>query len=304
MKALAQFVMRGRSQAALVATVCAMLSLILPLFGLISSAVVALVTLRGGVREGALVVALAALACGVIAALALGAPLVSVALLVLLWLPVWGLAALLRLSRSLALTLQVGAVAGLVVVLIIRLLLDDPAAAWLSLLQPLQDALVKDGMVEPEAAEAVIGEVARWMTGTVAAALVLQWLVGLFIGRWWQALLYNPGGFGEEFRLLRLSRWLGVAGLVLLVAIGFQRGAGPVSDVLLVLSVLWLFQGLAVIHALHRNRGLSVGWLVGIYCLLVLFMPHAELLVACIGLVDIGADIRARLITRPSAPED
>ena len=48
MKALAGFIMRGHSQAALVATTAALLSLLMPLFGPLSAAAVVLVILRIG----------------------------------------------------------------------------------------------------------------------------------------------------------------------------------------------------------------------------------------------------------------
>jgi hypothetical protein len=302
MQALARFVMRGYPQAALAAALTAGISLLLPLLGLLSSAVVALVTLRLGVKDGAAVGALAAALLGGLCALILGSPWPAVASLLVLWLPAWGLAALLRASRSLDLTVLAGGLAGVAAVLLVHVLTQDPAAFWLGLLGPFQETLVKDGIVDEAGARALFGELARWMTGAFAAALVLQWLAGLFIGRWWQAALYNPGGFGAEFRGLRLHRGLAVAGLLLLGAIALVKGPGLFPDLLTVLAPLWLLQGLAVIHQLHRAHRAHLGWLVGLYALLVLLMPRAELLVACLGLVDGWADIRARLGARPAPP--
>jgi Predicted membrane protein (DUF2232) len=299
MKALAQFIMRGYPQAALVAAASALLSLLLPVLGLVSGAVIGLVTLRRGVREGALLCLFATLAVALLGALSLGSPWTALGTLLLLWLPVWVLAALLRISRSLSLTLAAAGVIGALIVLLTHALVADPAAGWLTLTAPLREVLVRDGIAEPEAGEALFAAIARWMTGAFAAALVLQWLLGLFIGRWWQALLYNPGGFGEEFRALRLHRALGAVGLALLVAVGLVRGPGLVADLLIVLAPLFFLQGLAVIHQLLRGRGLHPGWLFGLYVALVLFMPHAELLVACLGLVDVWADVRARLARGP-----
>jgi hypothetical protein len=299
MKALAGFIMRGYLQAALVAAAGALLSLLLPLFGLVSGAVIALFTLRRGLREGALLGGLATLGVGLLGTLALGSPWPALGTLLVLWMPVWGLAALLRLSRSLSLTVAAAGLAGGLVVLLIHALVVDPAAGWLELMTPFSELLVRDGVVEPLAAEALFGAIARWMTGAFAAALVLQWVLGLFLGRWWQALLYNPGGFGQEFRDLHLQRVLGIGGLVLLALIGLFRGPGLVPDLLIVLMPLYLLQGLAVIHQVHGARGLHPGWLFGLYVLLVVFMPHAELLVACLGFVDIWADFRSRLTSGP-----
>lgn len=299
MTALAGFIMRGYAQAALVAAASALLSLLLPPLGLVSGAVVALFTLRRGLREGALLAGLATLGVGLLGALALGSPWPALGTLLILWLPVWGLAALLRASRSLSLTVAAAGIMGALIVLAIHTLAADPTAGWLELMTPFREVLVRDGVVEPEAAEALFGAIARWMTGAFAAALVLQWVLGLFLGRWWQALLYNPGGFGQEYRDLRLPRVLGIAGLVLLALMALIRGPGLIPDLLIVITPLYLLQGLAVLHQVHGARDLHAGWLFGLYVLLVVFMPHAEILVACLGLVDIFGDFRSRLARGP-----
>jgi uncharacterized protein YybS (DUF2232 family) len=49
--------------------------------------------------------------------------------------------------------------------------------------------------------------------------------------------------------------------------------------------VLYLFQGLASVHKTVAAKNMPRGWLVMMYVLL-LFVPQAVLLVACLGLVD------------------
>jgi hypothetical protein len=137
------------------------------------------------------------------------------------------------------------------------------------------------------------------MTGAFAAALVAQLLFGLFIARWWQALLYNPGGFGEEFRDLRLGRPFGVIVLLLLALLPFGDGASLTANLLLIPGVLLLLQGLAVAHQVRALKQARQAWLVGLYILMILFMPQTLILIACVGLVDIWADIRSRIA--PSA---
>ena len=58
MRFLASMAMRGRSQAVMAATVLAILALPLPPLSILSAAVVALVTLRRGIREGLLILGL------------------------------------------------------------------------------------------------------------------------------------------------------------------------------------------------------------------------------------------------------
>jgi hypothetical protein len=303
MKAIATFVMRGPSQAALVAAVMALLSILVPPLGLISAASVGLATLRNGPAYGLIVSGVATVGMGALAWLALGSPLPVVGVLLLLWVPVLALSVVLRSTRSLGLAAQVAGGLGILIILIAHVTMDDPAATWLGILEPFREALVKDGVVTEQASAAVFAELAGWMTGAFAAALVAQLLLGLFIARWWQALLYNPGGFGEEFRDLRLGRSFGVVALLLLAALPFFDGVGLAANMLLVLSVLLLLQGLAVAHQVRALKQARQAWLVGFYVVLILFMPQTLLLVACVGLVDIWADIRARVAaTRPPGP--
>jgi hypothetical protein len=302
MKPLARFITRGPAQAVLVAWGTGALSLLLPFVGLLSSATVALVTLRNGSGYGVKVSALAGLGCMVLCTLLLGSPWPALAVVLILWLPVWVLAAVLRFSRSLAFTAQVAGLVGAGAMLAIHVLVADPGRYWLRLMAPFQAALVKDGGLDADVAQALFASLTPWLTGAFAAALMLQVLLGLFIGRWWQAQVYNPGGFGADFRSFRLHPVFGIAGVSLAVAGGWFPGPGLITDLLLVLSPLWLMQGLAVIHQLHTERGAHRNWLVGFYVLLVAFMPRTLVLVACIGLVDIWADLRVRLGRRPDSP--
>lgn len=295
MQGLATYIMRGRSQAALVASATAVLSLMVPLLGLLSSAAVALVTLRKGSGEGLVVGAFAGLASGLLAFAALGSPLPAISFAVALWLPVWVLSVVLRRTRSLTLTIQLSSLIGLLIVLALRLGHADPAAYWTEILEPVRANLVQSQVIDGEGSQALVAQIARWMTGAFAATFYFQVLLALFLGRWWQSLLYNPGGFGEEFRDLRLTRGIGILGVGLLLVLLVRSESQSAADLLLLLAPLLFLQGLAVVHwlvdAFHGGRA----WLVGLYALLVLTMPHGEILISGLGLADIWMDVRARI---------
>lgn len=295
MRAIAGFIMRGRSQAALVAAVTALLSVIVPPVGLLSGAAVGLVSLRSGPSDGLAVSALATLGMGALAWLALGSPLPALGVLMMLWLPVLGLALVLRYSRSLGLTVQLAGAVGMLLTLLAYAFIPDPSAAWLEVLEPFRQALVRDGVLTDDASARVFSSVSSWMTGAVAAAVVAQLLLGLFLARWWQAVLYNPGGFGSEFRELRLSRSFGILTVLLLASLPLVGGVGLVANLLLVVGFLLLLQGLAVAHQVRALKKAHTGWLVGLYVLMVLLTSQTLILLACIGLVDIWADVRARV---------
>jgi len=297
-QSLASFTMRGRSQVTLVAAASAMLSLILPLVGLISSATIVLVTLRKGAEEGLIVGAFAGFAGGLLAFAALGSPLPAVGFVMMLWLPVWVLGLVLRQTRSLALTVQVAALFGLLVVAGIRLFTPDPAAYWMELLEPVRRSLVGSSVIDAAVSEQLVVQAARWMTGAFAATFYFQLLLALFLGRWWQALLYNPGGFAAEFRALRVRSGVAYPALGLVVVVLLLDEAMSATELLLLLVPLFFLQGVAIVHSLAHAYSAHRGWLIGFYGLLLLAMPYAEILVTGVGFLDSWVDLRARVAVR------
>lgn len=303
MLGLATFIMRGRSQAALVSAVFAVLSLLFPLAGMLSSATVALVALRQGPVEGLIVGLFAGLASGLFAFAALGSPAPALGFALALWLPVWVLALVLRNTRSQPLTVSLASIMGLMIILALRLGVGDPGAFWSELMEPVRQGLVESGLVTEAGGKDLIAEVARWMTGAFAATFYLQALLALFLGRWWQSLLYNPGGFGAEFRELRLSRGLGILSLLLMAWLLVDENNQWAADLLLLVTPMLLLQGLALIHWLVRTMQASRGWLIGVYALYLLAMPHAQVLTAGLGLADIWVDVRSRVRPRKVDPD-
>jgi len=297
-QSLASFTMRGRSQATLVAAAFAMLSLIVPLIGLISSAAIALVTLRKGADEGLVVGAFAGFAGGLLAFAALGSPLPAVGFVLMLWLPVWVLGLVLRQTQSLALTVQVAALFGLVVVAGIHLFTADPTAYWMELLEPIRRSLVGSSVIDAAVSDRLVVQAARWMTGAFAATFYFHLLLASFIGRWWQALLYNPDGFGAEFRALRMRSEVAYSALGLAAVVLLSDRATWATDLLLLLTPLFFLQGMAIVHSLAHAYSAHRGWLIGFYGLLLLVMPYAEILVTGFGFLDNWVDLRARVAAR------
>ena len=298
MLGLASFIMRGRSQAALVAAVFAILSLLFPLTGMLSSATLALATLRQGPVEGLLVGLFAGLASGLFAFAALGSPMPALGFALALWLPVWALAVMLRNSGSPALTVTTAGLMGLAILIGLKVGVADPAAYWAELMEPVRQGLIEGGILTDAEGQALILEVAQWMTGAFAATFYFQALLALFLGRWWQSLLYNPGGFGAEFRDLRLGKGLGVLGLALMAFILVMGENQWAADLLILITPLFLLQGLALIHWLVKAMQANRGWLIGLYALFLLALPHAQVLTAGLGLADIWVNVRAKVSPR------
>lgn len=298
MRNLAAYAMRGRLQAMMVASVAAALALLAPPLtsplGYVGGGVVALVALRQSAAEGMLVMAGGAAAAAVIAWPLTGQPVAVLVATLLLWLPVWLVARVLRATVSLPLAMDVATALTVAGVLGFHALTGDPAGWWRARLEPVITALMPGQEAQ---IESLLTLAADWMTALVAAGGLLGVLLCLFLGRWWQAVLYNPGGFGTEFRSLRSSRVLALGALIVW---GLTLVPGAVAwpllrELAVVLVVPLGLAGLAVVHGLVAARQGSSLWLVTLYLLLVFASPLAEMALAALGLVDSWANFRRRV---------
>lgn len=301
MKRLASFVMQGFSQSVMVTSVLAMLSLVFPLIGIPGTASVALVSLRQGPGAGAMTAGAATLACGLLMLLIFGNPLPALGFLLLQWLPIGFLALLLRGSRSLALTTQAGLGFGLLAVLVQYASLGNPAEFWREQLQPMAQRFVEAGLFDQAKGVEAVDQLSGMMCGVVAAGFLLQLLFSLYLARWWQAVLYNPGGFAAEFHQLRVHRAVGLlgAGVSAIWLIPDLDVPDAVNCLGTVIMSVFLLQGLAVAHGVFAGMKYPRRWLVATYAALLLFMPQMVMVLVTIGLLDVWIDFRTRYRPRP-----
>ena len=293
MRALADFVMRGRLQAALAVVVAAAL----PMLFWVGAAAGALVLLRRGLSD------------------ALGVVLWALLPTLLWWhfgeprplLVLFGslaLAVVLRASvswtRVLLASVVLGVLYGVVIDAVFGETVERNAAELLELMpQMLGDAYQQMGADDRARIGALLAPV---LTGLMAALLQLLSLLCLLLGRYWQALLYNPGGFGREFRAIRLPAPLAVT---LLVGVFLLPGLGIELAMLTPLcSVPLAFAGAALVHGLVAQQRLGRFWLVGMYVSLLLFMQLVYPLLVVLAVVDSLFDFRGRAGRDAPGPTD
>ncbi len=291
MKFLAEYVMRGRFQAITAVVGFAGLSLILQPLSLLSGAALALVTLRVGPGAGFFIMAVATAIVGALTAWAADSPYLSLAFAVGLWLPVWILAVVLRATINLPLTLLVGTGLSLGGVLLLYLWLGNPTVLWEQVL----DRLFSEAGMSTQM-EQLRGELARSLTSLFAVFWFINAVGALLLGRWWQAMLYNPGGFKKEFLALHLSRWPAWVTVALSVwAMVADGGVGTLPTDLAVVSLLpFAVAGISLVHAWVEYKNASGWWLVPIYVLALVMLPQVLFTMALVGLSDSWVDWRRR----------
>jgi hypothetical protein len=283
MRALAEFIMRGRMQATLVVVVSAAL----PLLFWLSAAAGSLVLLRRGWSD-----AFGILAWALLPAIGwwyFGEPRTLLVLLGAL-----SLALLLRANlpwnRVLLCSVALGLVYGLVLGAVFREPIEVMALELQKLMPQMLDGVHQQMSVDERAQlDSLIAPV---LTGLIAALLQIVSLLSLILGRFWQAQLYNPGGFGREFRALRLPTPLA---MLLLVGMLLGPNLGPQMAMLTPLcSVPLAFAGIALLHGLVTQGRLAKFWLVGLYITLLLFMQLTYPLLVVLAIVDSLLDFRGR----------
>jgi hypothetical protein len=275
----------------IVASTLALLSLIVPPVSIVSSATVALVTLRQGALDGLSVLGCSSVAAGLLGFFLIGNYQFALLYVMVLWIPVWLISIVLREGRHLSLAVEIAILLGILGVVGFYLYNDEPISMWK---QVLLQMIPADAPVEN--IQRTVDTLAHYMTGVVAAGSVFGLLFGLFLGRWWQAVLYNPGGFRQEFLSLKTRPELAL-GSVAVIASAWAS-SGVISEVAwniaILLFVLYTFIGTAVLHRLFANMKLG-RYMVPLFYVTLFLIPHAMLPIALVGLTDPWLDLRKKI---------
>ncbi len=301
MRALAALIVAGPGQAVLVIALCTLVSFLAPpltsILGYGGAAALALYSLHAGATPGATALLGAAVVTGVLAQLVLHQGLAVVVTSLMLWIPVWLAAMVLRRTASLAMAMLVLTGLALILVTLIFVLFGDPAPWWVARLESLGDAVAAQPElgIDTAAVTQFIETVAPLMTGTLAAGLSFAALSCVLLGRWWQALLVNPGGLRKDFYALRLNQVLSLAGIAMVGLAALKLGvlSSLALQWSLIAMVPFLLVGLAVVHASLANLKAAKGWLIALYILMSL-LPQVLLMVILVGVLDPWLELRRR----------
>ena len=282
MKALAEFAMRGSRESILAALIC----MSLPLLFIVGAALVGLTILRKGISQGAVTFCWATLpASGWMVFASDPTPLLVVIGTAIL-------AIILRSSVSWVSTLVASLAIGFVCGFTLQWLAPDA-------IQELIDAssqMIADMKIEQldqldqQQIDLFLGQLVISMT---AAAHVVFILISLMLARYWQSTLYNPGGFQQEFHLLRIPSMMALA---LLIVIMFGGTISPaISGWIPLITVPFALSGLALIHGLVHKKDMGRTWIVAVYLLLIVIMPYMYIMLVMIAIIDSWIDFRSRV---------
>jgi len=273
MRGLAEYVMVGRRQAIIIVLLCGFF----PLLYFLSAAVVGLVTLRRGQQEGLLVLLWSLLPAGTLWSMGDSSP-------VFLMLGTYVLALVLRRTESWQLVILLTIGLGLLTQASLLIQPEYRAQVEQVVNEGLQAQLNQAGQAEYTAEQVV--DLLLSFYGAYHAFMVT---ICMMISRSWQAKLYNPGGFRQEFHLLRFDPRVMILLLGLILA--GLLDIPPLDGLLPLFSVAPMIAGLAIAHWIVAKKKLGTPWLV--LCYLTLFMMAPAIIL--LGLADSVLDLRRRL---------
>jgi hypothetical protein len=279
MRALAEWVMKGRKQAAFVAIIAALL----PLLYWVSAAAVALVTLRKGTSDGAGLFAWAILPAGVWAYSGDPTPLTVIAGTFVLAIALRELSSW---PKVLMIALPLGVIAGLG----LETALDGVLS---QVIEATEKFLSESASQAPEGVALDKDWLRHVLLGGLASVHTALMLLSLILARSWQAGLYNPGGFQQEFHQLKLPvLYSGI--LIALLVLSAQLELGFMRWLPLLL-LPWIIAGIALVHGSMAKRDLGRPWLIGFYLSVTFFGPYVITLLVFAAVIDSFVDIRARI---------
>ena len=296
MQTLATYILRGRIQAAGIIGLFGTLGWIFPFSFLFifSCAAVGLVVLNKGAREGLLALIGATIFCMLVAYVRLGTPTLVIMNVVVMWLPVWLCAQILRRTRSQTMVLIIVMIMSLLLAFVLRSFTENIEALWHDSLTKYASKIALIANAENQAE--LIKALAVIMNGFIAASFGLMIMISLLLARWWQSLLINPGGFGEEFRKIRLPWQITVPILISAIMVAVVKVPVPpyglLLDLLMVGTAMLMFHGLAIVHFFVRERQLGNGWLAGLYFFLVVAAVYVFSMLAMLAILDSFSNYR------------
>jgi len=308
MRIVASYILKGPLHASLAAAVPAMLSISAPfllklMLIYFSAMTISLVSLRLGPKKGVSIL-LAAVATALIVSQVLQVSNLARLDLwnaIYLWALAWLAASVLFFTRSLSLALEAIGFVSVIPIVVYFAIVDEPIEFGLLLLEPMRLLLSSpESGLAPQQVSEMLRSAASLLAGSVVAYTALGVILSLFVARSWQANLFSPGAWAQEFRSLRLSRNEGWVTIVLIAILMFSSQLGePLGLVLVNISVIialvYVIFGLAVIHGVIANSQSSGYWLGGIYILLILLSKVVAPLLMLLALSDVWVNYRARV---------
>ncbi|MGC6480775.1 MAG: hypothetical protein ACON4S_00940 [Porticoccaceae bacterium] len=280
MKALAEFILRGRLQALVVA-------LIGSFFPLISSAAIALVSLCKGAKEGTLLFLWVSLAlvlaqrAGAENSLLTAVSISSLGVMVFT-------ASVHRVLASWQWTLLATVLVAVICAQGFGLFMGSSVTALVATAQEMLNAVTSE-----EQTRSSVSLTESMVLGLIATILAVGSVMSLMLARWWQAGIKNPGGFQKEFHSFAIDANIAVMLILVLIAGQFFSKNTQIWADLAALPLL--IAGIALVHYVVKLFNQGKQWLAFLYAGIIMLGKPVTLILVVLGLTDSLIDLRSKL---------
>lgn len=280
MKALAEFILRGRLQALVVA-------LIGSFFPLISSAAIALVSLCKGAKEGTLLFLWVSLAlvlaqrAGAENSLLTAVSISSLGIMVFT-------ASVHRVLASWQWTLLATVLVAVICAQGFGLFMGSSVTALVATAQEMLNAVTSE-----EQTRSSVSLTESMVLGLIATILAVGSVMSLMLARWWQAGIKNPGGFQKEFHSFAIDANIAVMLILVLIAGQFFSKNTQIWADLAALPLL--IAGIALVHYVVKLFNQGKQWLAFLYAGIIMLGKPVTLILVVLGLTDSLIDLRSKL---------
>ena len=266
--------MLGRRQAILVI----LLFGFFPLLYFVSAAIVALINLRKGLQEGLIALLWSMLPAGILFAFGKDATPV------ILFIGVTVFAQMLRKTESWSTVIMCCIGLGLI---------SQLSLIWQSDYTSQVNQMITEAVVaqQNQGDQPVYNaeQLVSMLLGLYGAYHMAFTLLCLMLARWWQAAMYNPGGFRLEFHELKFKPQLMLVLLGLILA--GMMNIEPLATWLPIFCLPPIFGGMAVIHSVVAKKQLGSAALIIGYVTLFIMAP----IIVLLGLLDSVVDLRKKM---------
>jgi len=283
---IGNYLLSGSMQATIAVTLSSLLSFLLqPLAFLISGSVIGLITLRKGIANAMQALVISFVILQIFFVFLPVSFYVSTIILLVIWLPILFSSAILRLTQSQGVLVLFLGLISIILTIVFYLLVGDVAAWWVDYLTKIFEATAPSHQIEVY--KKILESNSSLIHPYIFAGYTLNVITGVLFARWWQSKLFNPGGFRKEFYRLSIPIAMLPAFIIIgiLALIANEPWQNMCRDILIILTFMYLIQGISFSHRTVHKLKLSRGWLAFLYCSLILLQQMA-LIVACLGIVD------------------
>ena len=265
-----------------------------PYLGFLSSILIVLFVLRQGVKTAAFEAAIAGLLLAVIS-VAVGTPAsLVIAVVIVFWLPAMMLATVLRVTRSLTLTLQVLVLVAVLGMLGFFVIVGDPTAFWQAELASAAETWRSLGAVEL-ADNLTEGRDAFAVQMTMFIAIMMWTLYAATFVLGYSLYRRLPGETVDygRFRDLNFGRVIALI-MAICSVVALLVNAIWLQNIAFVMFAVFWVQGLAIVHWMHTEKALPTFAIVLVYVLLLLLSAVVVIALAVLGYIDAWFRLRRK----------